>query len=28
MVFLDITAHYAAHPPADDWDGVYVMKEK
>ncbi len=28
LVFLDITAHYAAHPPPDDWDGVYVMKEK
>jgi adenylate cyclase len=28
LVFLDITAHYAAHPPAPDWDGVYVMKEK
>ncbi|SDR68421.1 adenylate/guanylate cyclase domain-containing protein [Opitutus sp. GAS368] len=28
LVFLDITAHYAAHPPAADWDGVYVMKEK
>ena len=28
LVFLDITAHYAAHPPPTDWDGVYVMKEK
>lgn len=28
LVFLDITAHYAAHPPPEDWDGVYVMKEK
>ena len=28
LVFLDITAHYAAHPPPSDWDGVYVMKEK
>ncbi|HEY0864847.1 MAG TPA: adenylate/guanylate cyclase domain-containing protein [Lacunisphaera sp.] len=28
LVFLDITAHYAAHPPPDDWDGVYVMTEK
>ena len=28
LVFLDITAHYAAHPPPNEWDGVYVMKEK
>jgi len=28
LVFLDITSHYAAHPPPDDWDGVYVMTEK
>jgi adenylate cyclase len=28
LVFLDITVHYTAHPPPQDWDGVYVMKEK
>jgi adenylate cyclase len=28
LVFLDIVAHYAAHPPPTDWDGVYIMKEK
>jgi adenylate cyclase len=28
LVFIRIAAHYAAHPPAADWDGVYVMTEK
>jgi adenylate cyclase len=28
LVYLDITAHYRAEPPPENWDGVYVMKEK
>jgi adenylate cyclase len=28
LVFIGITAHYAAEPPPPNWDGVYVMKEK
>ncbi len=28
LVYLDITAHYKHEPPAENWDGVYVMKEK
>ena len=28
LVYLDITAHYQHEPPAENWDGVYVMKEK
>ena len=28
LVYLDITAHYKHEPPAANWDGVYVMKEK
>lgn len=27
-VYLGVTRHYQAEPPAADWDGVYVMKEK
>jgi adenylate cyclase len=28
LVYLDITEHYKHEPPAEGWDGVYVMKEK
>lgn len=28
LVYLDITEHYKHKPPAENWDGVYVMKEK
>ncbi|MSU24204.1 MAG: adenylate/guanylate cyclase domain-containing protein [Opitutus sp.] len=28
LVYLDITEHYKHEPPAENWDGVYVMKEK
>jgi adenylate cyclase len=28
LVYLDITAHYRDEPPPENWDGVYVMKEK
>jgi adenylate cyclase len=28
LVYLDITAHYKHEPPPENWDGVYVMKEK
>lgn len=28
LVYLDITRHYQAESPPEDWDGVYVMKEK
>ncbi len=28
LVFINIASQYAAHPPPDDWDGVYVMQEK
>jgi adenylate cyclase len=28
LVYLDITAHYQHEPPPENWDGVYVMKEK
>jgi adenylate cyclase len=28
LVYLDITAHYRVDPPPENWDGVYVMKEK
>ena len=28
LAYLDILAGYAAQPPAADWDGVFVMKEK
>ncbi len=27
-VYLERCAHYAAAPPPDDWDGVFVMKTK
>ena len=28
IVYLDITEHYKHEPPPENWDGVYVMKEK
>jgi adenylate cyclase len=28
LVYLDITADYRREPPPENWDGVYVMKEK
>jgi adenylate cyclase len=28
LVYLSITEHYKHEPPAENWDGVYVMKEK
>lgn len=28
LVYLDIVAHSRLHPPAPNWDGVYVMKDK
>lgn len=28
LVYLEITRGYQQEPPAADWDGVYVMKEK
>jgi len=28
LVYIGITEHYKEEPPAPDWDGVYVMKEK
>jgi adenylate cyclase len=28
LVYLDITEHYKHEPPAEGWNGVYVMKEK
>lgn len=28
IVYLGITEHYKHEPPAEGWDGVYVMKEK
>ncbi len=28
LVYLDITQEYLAAPPPENWDGVYVMKEK
>ncbi len=28
LVYLDIAADYKIGPPAEGWDGVYVMKEK
>ncbi len=27
-VFLDRCRYYARHPPADDWNGVWIMEEK
>ena len=28
LIYLHITEHCKAEPPAESWDGVYVMKEK
>jgi len=28
LVYIGISEHYAAEPPPEGWDGVYVMKEK
>jgi adenylate cyclase len=28
LVYLGITEHYKAEPPPENWDGVYIMKEK
>jgi adenylate cyclase len=28
LVYRGITAHYREEPPPENWDGVYVMKEK
>jgi adenylate cyclase len=28
IIYQDIVRHYRADPPPEDWDGVYVMKEK
>lgn len=28
LVYLDIVAHFQHEPPPENWDGVYVMKEK
>jgi hypothetical protein len=28
LVYLDIVRHYQTEPPSENWDGVYVMKEK
>jgi adenylate cyclase len=28
LVYLDIVGNYKINPPPDDWNGVYVMKEK
>jgi adenylate cyclase len=28
LVYIDITEGYKDEPPAEDWDGVYVMTEK
>ncbi|MFA6287768.1 MAG: adenylate/guanylate cyclase domain-containing protein [Opitutaceae bacterium] len=28
LVYMDIINHYKAEPPPENWDGVYVMKEK
>ena len=28
LVYLDITEHYKHEPPAENWDGTYIMKEK
>ena len=28
LVYLEIAEHYKIEPPAANWDGVYVMKEK
>jgi adenylate cyclase len=28
MIYIEIATHYREDPPAGNWDGVYVMKEK
>jgi adenylate cyclase len=28
LVFLDIVEHFKLEPPAKEWNGVYIMKEK
>ncbi len=28
LIYIDITNHYKVEPPPQNWDGVYVMKEK
>ncbi len=28
LVYINITEHYKEEPPPENWDGVYVMKEK
>jgi len=28
LVYIHITEHYKEEPPAEGWDGVYIMKEK
>jgi adenylate cyclase len=28
MVYIGIAEDYKTEPPSDNWDGVYVMKEK
>ena len=28
LVYIDIARHYQSEPPAANWDGTYVMKEK
>ena len=28
LVYIGIAEDYKLEPPADGWDGVYVMKEK
>jgi adenylate cyclase len=27
-LYIERSAYFAAHPPPEDWDGVWVMKEK
>jgi hypothetical protein len=27
-LYLERIAHYQAHPPGDDWDGVWTMTSK
>lgn len=28
LIYIDIIEHYKVEPPPENWDGVYVMKEK
>jgi hypothetical protein len=28
LVFSGIVEHYLVEPPPEDWNGVYIMKEK